>query len=71
VQARSEGLDRREVGARAEAHAAGAREHEDAGAAVGLELGVAVGEALGGRPSIAVRRSGRSTVRTAAAPTRS
>src|SRR5205823_13158962 len=47
--ARAEGLDRLEVGARAEAHAAGAGEDQDAGLVVGDELAVALAQALGRR----------------------
>ena len=71
VHARREALDRLEVGARAERHAAGAGDHQHARIVVGLEavVGAAISSAVG--PSIALRRSWRSIVRTAAVPRRS
>ena len=50
VQARAEALDRLQVGAGAERHAAGAGEDQHARVVVGLEAVVGVGDQLGGGP---------------------
>ena len=50
LQARGERLDRLQVGARAEAHAAGAGDDEHARVVVGLERAERLEQPLGGRP---------------------
>ena len=62
-------VHRLQVGAGAEGLAAGAGEDEDAGVLVGLEVAQPARNSSAVAASTALRRSGRSIVSTAAAPT--